>query len=94
MASCHCQGIEHEFGEKEARSQLRRYRHLGPAGTARELIEILIGLGVDGCTLLDIGGGVGAIQHGLLAAGASRARSVEASRASGRSRARKPSGAG
>jgi magnesium-protoporphyrin O-methyltransferase len=81
MASCQCQGIEREFGEKEARSQLRRYRRHGPSGTTRELIEVLIGLGVDGCTLLDIGGGVGAIQHGLLAAGASGARSVEASRA-------------
>lgn len=81
MASCQCRGIEHEFSEGEALSQLRRYRRRGAAGTTRELIEVLIGLGVERCSLLDIGGGVGAIQHGLLAAGASRARSVEASRA-------------
>jgi magnesium-protoporphyrin O-methyltransferase len=76
-----CQGIEHEFGEREARAQLRRYRRRGPPGTTLELIEVLVGMGVEGSTVLDIGGGVGAVQHGLLAAGASRARSVDASRA-------------
>ncbi|MFQ5921206.1 MAG: hypothetical protein ACE5M4_00035 [Anaerolineales bacterium] len=36
---------------------------------------------MEGCTLLDIGGGVGAIQHALLSAGASTATAVEASTA-------------
>ena len=81
MASCQCQGIEDEFGEREARAQLRRYRRRGASGTTRELIEVLVRMGVEGCTVLDIGGGVGAVQHGLLAAGATRARSVDASRA-------------
>lgn len=81
MPCSQCQGIEHEFGEREARAQLRRYRRRGPSGTTRELIEVLVKLGVEGCSLLDIGGGVGAVQHGLLAAGAGGARSVDASRA-------------
>lgn len=81
MASCQCQGIEVEFGEREARAQLRRYRRRGASGTTRQLIEALVGMGVEGGTVLDIGGGVGAIQHSLLAAGASRARSVDASQA-------------
>ena len=81
MASCQCQGIEAEFGEREARAQLRRYRRRGASGTTRQLIEVLVGMGVEGGTVLDIGGGVGAIQHSLLAAGASRARSVDASHA-------------
>ena len=81
MPCSQCQGIEVEFGEREARAQLRRYRRSGASGTTRQLIEALVGMGVEGGTVLDIGGGVGAIQHNLLAAGASRARSVDASQA-------------
>ena len=81
MTCSQCQGIEKEFGEREARTQLRRYRRRGAAGTTRRLVEVLVGMGIDGSTVLDIGGGVGAVQHGLLAAGASRAVSVDASRA-------------
>jgi magnesium-protoporphyrin O-methyltransferase len=81
MPCSQCQGIEREFGAREARAQLRRYRKRGAAGTTRQLIEVLVRMGVEGGTVLDIGGGVGAIQHGLLAAGASRARSVDASSA-------------
>lgn len=43
------------------------------------LIEALKKEGVDGRALLDIGGGVGAIQHELVTAGASRVTSVDAS---------------
>jgi len=81
MPCSQCQGIEAEFGEREARAQLRRYRRRGASGTTRQLIEVLVGMGVEGGTVLDIGGGVGAIQHSLLAAGASRACSVDASQA-------------
>lgn len=81
MASCQCQGIEREFSAREARGQMRRYRKQGPARTTQVLIDALVGMGVEGGTLLDIGGGVGAIQHALLTAGASRAHSVEASSA-------------
>jgi len=42
------------------------------------LIDALRGEGVDGATLLDIGGGVGAIQHELLGAGATRATGADA----------------
>jgi magnesium-protoporphyrin O-methyltransferase len=45
------------------------------------LIAALEQGGVAGQTLLDIGGGLGAIQHALLAAGASRATHVDASSA-------------
>ncbi|HMK08824.1 MAG TPA: methyltransferase [Anaerolineales bacterium] len=78
-----CQGIEREFGGREARAQLRRYRRRGPSATTRDLVQALAALGVEGSTLLDIGGGVGAVQHGLLAAGARHARSVDASFAYG-----------
>ena len=51
------------------------------AGTTRTLIAALSGDGVEGLTLLDIGGGLGGIQHALLDAGAVQATHVDASSA-------------
>jgi Methyltransferase domain len=81
MDCCQCKGIETLFNEKEARNRLRDYRKDGPAKTTRMLVEALRAEGVEGMTLLDIGGGVGAIQHELLRSGIERAISVEASTA-------------
>ena len=47
----------------------------------RTLIEAIKAEGIQGQTLLDIGGGVGAIQHELLKAGAASSTGVEASTA-------------
>jgi len=69
------------YDEKLASSQLSSYRTNGPIASTRALIETLVAEGVAGATLLDIGGGVGAIQHELLDAGASHATSVDASSA-------------
>jgi 2-polyprenyl-3-methyl-5-hydroxy-6-metoxy-1,4-benzoquinol methylase len=81
MDCCQCQGIEAEFNRKTAARQLRRYRENGLAKTTVMLTDALTREGVDGMTLLDIGGGIGAIQHELLAAGAKAATNVEASTA-------------
>jgi len=68
-----------QFDEAEAEDRLRDYRRNGPrGGTARLIAELSRG-GVDGLTVLDIGAGVGAVHHELLAAGASRATDVDAS---------------
>lgn len=56
-----------------------RYRRKGPWSTTRLLIDTVRAQGIEGMTLLDIGGGVGAIQHELLTNGASTATSVDAS---------------
>lgn len=45
----------------------------------RALLDALVSEGVAGASFLDVGGGVGAIQHGLLEAGAARGTSVDAS---------------
>jgi 2-polyprenyl-3-methyl-5-hydroxy-6-metoxy-1,4-benzoquinol methylase len=68
------------YNEKSAASELRKYRQKGPIPSTRALIEALKAAGVEGATLLDIGGGIGAIQHELLDAGLARATSVDASR--------------
>lgn len=79
--TCYCDATETIFGEKKARRDLRRYRRKGPRGATRVLVEALEAEGIEGMTVLDIGGGIGTIQHELLAAGASEATGVEASAA-------------
>ena len=74
-----------EFGDfydaRLAASDLKRYREKGPRPWTRTLIESLKADGVEGATLLDIGGGVGVIHHELLAAGVASAMCVDASAA-------------
>ena len=67
------------YSEKLATSELRSYREKGPISSTRALIEALRAEGVEGSTLLDVGGGIGAIQHELLAAGVASATSADAS---------------
>ena len=76
-----CQGIETVFDQKTAAQKLKKYRTQGPDKTTRMLIDALKAQGVEGATLLDVGGGVGAIQHELLKQGARSATDVEASSA-------------
>ncbi|MFQ5570722.1 MAG: class I SAM-dependent methyltransferase [Rhodothermales bacterium] len=81
MPCCQCQGIEEQFNRKMAARELRQYRKKGPRRTTRMLIDALKAEGIDGATLLDIGGGVGAIQHELLSAGVRGITGVDASTA-------------
>jgi magnesium-protoporphyrin O-methyltransferase len=81
MNCCQCQGIEAEFDQKLAVRKLDTYRAHGPDPTTRILIDALKAEGVQGMTLLDIGGGVGAIQHELLHSGVQSVTGVEASTA-------------
>ena len=79
-APCSC-GCPNTFSDREAVSDLKRYRERGPDGTTQALIDAIVGRGVDGATVIDIGAGVGAIQLALLDAGAARATSVDATEA-------------
>jgi len=81
MNCCQCQGIEELFSQQYVDKELSRYRTKGPDKTTRMLTEAIQEGGVDGLTLLDIGGGVGAVQYELLSAGVRSATSVEASTA-------------
>ena len=81
MSQCQCQGIERLFDQRLAAIQLEKVRRRGPPKTTRLLVEALCQRGVHGRTLLDIGGGVGAIQHQLLASGLREATDVDASSA-------------
>ncbi len=81
MSCRQCQGLESLFDHKTAKQDLKEYREKGPGKTTRLLIDTLKGYDITGATLLDIGGGVGAVQHELLKAGASQATGVDASAA-------------
>jgi magnesium-protoporphyrin O-methyltransferase len=79
VACCHCEGLESQFDHRTAERELRRFRRRGPARSTQILIDELRAAGVDGASLIDIGGGVGAIHHVLLDAGASFATHVDIS---------------
>jgi 2-polyprenyl-3-methyl-5-hydroxy-6-metoxy-1,4-benzoquinol methylase len=74
---CTPKGYRQVFSERNARAQARSYRRNGPDDTSRRIIELLKEQGVEGLTLLEVGGGIGAIQLELLKAGLASAVSVE-----------------
>lgn len=81
MTCCnHCQDAGNLFGDRAARRDLRRYRSRGPSASTQLLLEALLSQESDHHTLLDIGGGVGAIPLALLQAGYRQAVEVDASR--------------
>ena len=81
MGCCQCQGIENMFDKKSAKRELKRYLKKGPSKTTSMLLDAIHEKGVQGLDFLDIGGGIGAIQHDLIKAGASSGTSIEASSA-------------
>ena len=68
------------FNGRLAERELREYRRKGPGRASRAVAEALGRKGVEGRTVLEIGGGVGAVHQQLLARGASRVIDVDASR--------------
>jgi magnesium-protoporphyrin O-methyltransferase len=81
MDCCQCAGIESQFDRRAAERRLRSYRSGGPPRSTRILLDALVAEGVVDMKLLDIGGGIGIIQHELLKHGAARATNVDASQA-------------
>jgi 2-polyprenyl-3-methyl-5-hydroxy-6-metoxy-1,4-benzoquinol methylase len=77
--ACGCDGGFEIFDEKSAEEDLQRYRGHGPDATTATLVDMIRDRGVSGSSLLDIGGGIGVIDHELLRAGAGHAVLVDAS---------------
>jgi len=67
------------FDAKLARRDAERYRKHGLGRASRRLVELVSSRGIDGATVLEIGGGTGTLQLELLARGAERAANVELS---------------
>jgi magnesium-protoporphyrin O-methyltransferase len=83
MADPGCCRVDYDtqFDAEEARRDLLHYRANGADASTQRLLDALVAAGVEGATLLDIGGGVGVVQLELLAAGAAATVDVDASRA-------------
>jgi magnesium-protoporphyrin O-methyltransferase len=79
VSCCAPKGYRELFGERAARRDAKRYRRKGLDDTAEEMVEFLRSRGLEHATVLEIGGGVGAIGLELLKGGADRALEVELS---------------
>ena len=74
---CTPKGYRTIFSEKSARSEAKRYRRRGLDRLSRRVADVVRRSGVEGRSVLEVGGGVGAIELELLRAGAARATNVE-----------------
>jgi magnesium-protoporphyrin O-methyltransferase len=74
---CEPEGYDGLFGAGFSRKLTRRYRSKGLDRTATRMVEFLTEHGVEGASVLEIGGGVGAIQLELLRRGAARTTNLE-----------------
>jgi hypothetical protein len=76
---CSPRAYEELFGAKQARKDARRYRRKGLDKAAQWVADTVVEHGVEGATVLEPGGGVGAIEIELLKAGAAHSTVVELS---------------
>ena len=74
----HCCGADRHFDAKNAKKQYRQYLKKGPSRVTKKLIGQLKNLNT-GTTLLDVGGGIGAIQWWFLNLGGTQTIGVDAS---------------
>lgn len=79
--AAHCCAINTQFDGRVAHRDLDQYRRNGPSRSTQQLLSATRQAGIAGATVLDIGGGIGAIVHELLASGAAHATLVDASAA-------------
>jgi magnesium-protoporphyrin O-methyltransferase len=78
--ACGCDGFTSIFDRRTAAVDLERYRRDGPDRTTRMLLDMIEDAGgVRGASMLDIGAGVGVIDHESLRAGAGHAVLVDGS---------------
>lgn len=68
--ACGGNGCDSFFGERFARRTLRRYLAKGLGGDELLIADWATEQGLDGCAVLEVGGGVGALQTELLRRGA------------------------
>jgi hypothetical protein len=74
---CEPAGYDDLFGTRFSRHLARRYRKRGLDRTAARMVAFLTEQGIEGASVLEIGGGVGDLQLELLRRGAVRATNLE-----------------
>lgn len=67
------------FDERFARRVARRYAAKGPTAVERRIVAFAAGQGLQGASILEVGGGVGELQLELLARGADESVNLELS---------------
>jgi len=77
----HCCGSESVFDKKEANKSLKKYQKKGPEKFTKLLLNALRQNDLNNLTLLDIGGGIGVLQHELIKNGVVKTTDVDASAA-------------
>ena len=77
---CNARGCDEFFTSRLAKRAAERYRKKGVDKTATRMLAFLEGQGIEGATVLEIGGGVGEMQIELLKRGAARTLNLELSR--------------
>jgi len=79
---CECCKITNDqFGQDTAEADLKTYHRKGPEKHTQLILEAVRSLGLKDASLLDVGGGIGAIYHELMKDSVSRATHVDASSA-------------
>lgn len=78
---CETRGFDEVFGPRFARHVATRYRKRGLDRNAQRMVDWLVSQGVQGVSVLDIGGGVGEIGLALVHRGAANATTLELSAA-------------
>ena len=76
---CNARGCDGFFTARMAKRAADRYRRKGLDKTAKRMLAFLEGQGIQGATVLEIGGGVGEVQIELLKRGAAHALNLELS---------------
>lgn len=76
-----CCSVGDRFDNRIAARDLTKYRRTGPSPSTRRLLAAIREIGVEGKTLLDVGGGIGTIAMELLGSGAVHATVVDESAA-------------
>ena len=79
MDCCDGEGYDAVFSDRFAKRVAKRYRRRGLNATSSRMVEFLCERGVEGASILEIGGGVGEIQLELLRRGASTVTNLEIS---------------
>lgn len=81
MTCEHCCGADQFFNLKSAQKKLKIYKRKGVRNATKKLLNVLLQQSVQEKTLLDIGGGIGAIQWEFLKNGGSATQDVDSSSA-------------
>jgi 16S rRNA G966 N2-methylase RsmD len=79
MSCCNPRGCDEFFNPRFARRVAKRYRRRDLDRPSRRIVEFLESRGLDGATVLEVGGGIGEIQLELLKRGAQRTINLELS---------------